>query len=75
MIDNKFVSNIELYNWAYDRKVSEVLEKLHYKHRETIIGNVLDIASIFLEEGINVMIVKGEDFYSLRLDSKSFHQR
>lgn len=68
---------IEIFNWAGERKITELIKEFGYEHREIIVGDVLAVANRFLEAGANVMILQGHNdvTYVLAIDTRSFGQR
>lgn len=69
---------IELFNWAGERRVKEVLNAFGYEHKQIVDDELHILMQNFLSEGLNVMILKvtsTECEYVLGLDTRSFGQR
>lgn len=67
--------NVNIFNWCREREVNDVLAKLGYAHNTVVDGDPHNLAKVFFDAGLNVMLVHGTDMVLLALDTKSFQQR
>lgn len=69
---------INIFNWAGERRVNEVLTLFGREHNEVVEDDLMILVQNFLSEGLNTMILHGQPGvcdYVLALDTKSFRQR
>lgn len=67
---------IQIYNWCREAAAAEALARLGRKHGDELEGDPLELARVFFEAGLNVMLLRGEAGSAVvAVDVKTFTQR
>jgi len=62
-----------IYDWA--GCCSKDMERIGYSHNDLIDADIFETAKIFFNAGLNVMIMRGDNYPTLAIDNKRFGQR